>query len=117
MHNYQELTVWKRAVELSVKIYSLTNSFPSEEKFGLVSQIRRSAVSVASNIAEGAGRGTDKDFAHFLTISAGSSFEIETQLLIAQKIGFISLIEFQELSKIIDQIKKMLFALRKKLLS
>lgn len=117
MHNYQELSVWKKSVELSVKIYSLTKFFPTEEKFGLTSQIRRSSTSIAANIAEGAGRGTDKDFANFLSIAAGSTFELETHLIVANRIELLYSDSHRELSHELDQIKKMLFSLRQKLLS
>ncbi len=85
MHNYKQLIVWQNAVELSVFIYQLTKAFPAEEKFGLVSQIRRAAVSVASNIAEGAGRNSDGEFIQFLGIAAGSLNELETQIIIANQ--------------------------------
>lgn len=71
-------------------VYILLRKYPEEEKFGLISQTQRAVVSIASNIAEGAGRGTDKDFAHFLSVALGSAFEVETQLLIAQKLGYIT---------------------------
>ena len=90
MHNYKQLTVWQNAVELSVLVYQITKEFPAEEKFGLVSQIRRAAVSVASNIAEGAGRNSDGEFVQFLGIATGSLNELETQVIIANKLGFIS---------------------------
>ena len=108
--------MWKKAVDLTVKIYSRTKAFPAEEKFGLTSQIRRSATSIAANIAEGAGRGTDRDFANFLSIAAGSTFELETHLIIANKIELLSADSHYELICELDQIKKMLFSLRQKLL-
>ena len=89
MHNYKQLIVWQNAVELSVMVYKETKDFPSEEKFGLVSQIRRAAVSIASNIAEGAGRNSDGEFVQFLGIAKGSLNELETQIIIASKLGFI----------------------------
>jgi four helix bundle protein len=87
MHNYRELKIWRNSIDLSVDIYELVANFPSNEKFGLVSQLRRASVSVPSNIAEGSSRGSEKDFAHFLTMSLGSLFEIETQLIISQRVG------------------------------
>lgn len=90
MHNYKQLTVWQNAVELSVMIYKMTKEFPTEEKFGLVSQIRRAVVSVASNIAEGAGRNSDGEFVQFLGIATGSLNELETQIIIANKLDFIT---------------------------
>ncbi len=90
MHNYKQLTVWQNAVELSVLIYKTTKDFPAEEKFGLVSQIRRAAVSIASNIAEGAGRNSDGEFVQFLGIAKGSLNELETQIIIANELEFIT---------------------------
>jgi four helix bundle protein len=90
MHQYKQLTVWQNAVDLAVDIYLNTKDFPPEEKFGLTSQLRRAAVSIASNIAEGACRNTPGEFAHFLGISAGSAAEVETQLIIANRLGFVS---------------------------
>ena len=89
MHNYRELKIWHNSIDLSVDIYELVANFPSNKKFGLVSQLRRASVSVPSNIAEGSSRGSEKDFARFLTMSLGSLFEIETQLIISQRVGYI----------------------------
>lgn len=117
MHNYQELNVWKKSVELAAEVYVATKGFPAEEKYGITSQIRRSVVSIASNIAEGAGRGTDKDFANFISYAAGSAYELETQLLIALKVELLSSETHKALRSELEQIKKMLFALRSKLKS
>ncbi len=78
MHHLEQLKVWKLAMEIAKDVYIITKDFPSEEKFGLTSQVRRAAVSIASNIAEGAGRYSDKEFAQFLSIASGSSFEVRT---------------------------------------
>ena len=78
MNDYQKLTVWQEAKDLCLKVYTLSESFPETEKFGLTSQIKRSVVSIPSNIAEGAGRNTDKDFIRFIAIALGSLFELET---------------------------------------
>ena len=88
-HNFRELEVWKRAMSLAKHVYVVTKQYPSDERFGLVSQSQRAVVSIASNIAEGAGRGTDKDFVHFLYIALGSAFELETQLLLAKDLKYI----------------------------
>lgn len=87
---YQQLVVWQKAMELVAEIYRVSATFPDTEKFGLTSQMRRAAVSLPSNIAEGAGRGTDKEFSHFLKIARGSLFELETQIEIATRLGFIN---------------------------
>ncbi|MGB3776310.1 MAG: four helix bundle protein [Leeuwenhoekiella sp.] len=84
MNYFKELKVWQKSVELVSQIYSSTKSFPKNKIYGLTSQIRRSAVSIPSNIAEGCGRKTSKDFKNFLSIALGSAFELETQLLIAK---------------------------------
>ena len=88
MHNYKELEIWKASLKICTPIYKLTKTFPDDEKFGLISQIRRAAVSVPSNIAEGSSRSSDKDFVRFLEYSLGSCREIETQILIAQDLEY-----------------------------
>ena len=87
-HNFRDLEVWKRAMSVAKQVYVATKQFPAEEKFGITSQIQRAAVSIASNIAEGAGRGSDKDFVHFLNIALGSAFEVETQMLLSKDLGY-----------------------------
>lgn len=86
---FKELVAWQKAMELVTEVYRATNSFPSDERFGLTSQIRRSAVSVPSNIAEGQGRNSPGEFLQFLGIAKGSLCELETQILIAKNLGFI----------------------------
>ncbi|MEO6167669.1 MAG: four helix bundle protein [Chitinophagales bacterium] len=87
MNKYQELIVWQKAMDYVISVYEATRKFPAEEKFGLVSQINRAVVSIPSNIAEGAGRDSKKEFAHFLSIAKGSSYEVETQLMLSKKNG------------------------------
>ena len=87
---YQLLVGWRKAMQLVTEVYRVTGGFPDTEKFGLVSQMRRAAVSLPSNIAEGAGRGTDKEFSRFLQIARGSLFELETQIEIATRLGLIN---------------------------
>jgi four helix bundle protein len=115
MHNFKELKFWQKSVELSVTIYKVTSKFPSEEKFELVSQLRRASVSIASNIAEGASRNSDKEFIHFLSISTGSTYEIETQLIIANKLNYLTESELNELLTQITEIQKMIFSFSKKI--
>jgi four helix bundle protein len=86
---YRDIKVWQKAIELVVDIYSSTRCFPKEEMYGLVSQLRRAAVSIPSNVAEGKGRRTDKEFLQFLHHARGSVFEVETQLAIAGLLGYI----------------------------
>jgi len=87
--SYRDLMAWQKAIELVAEIYSCTRTFPREEQFGLTNQLRRAAVSIPSNIAEGKGRSTDKDFSLFLHHARGSLCEIETQLTIAERLGYL----------------------------
>ena len=104
MKTHKDLDVWKKAMDLVENIYNITSKFPVEEKYGLVSQIRRAAVSIPSNIAEGAGRNSNKEFIQYLYVSMGSLSEVETQLLIAQRLNFLSnKISFES----IDSVRKM----------
>jgi four helix bundle protein len=113
MHDYKKLEVWKLSMEFTKHVYELTEKLPHEEKFGLTSQIRRSAVSIPSNIAEGAGRNSKKEFSHFLSISLGSTFELETQLLLAKKLNFFLDINLDNYMNELDSIGKMIHSLRK----
>ena len=88
MHNYKELKVWQKSMDLTVKVYQLTSMFPDSEKYNLTSQARRSSVSIPSNIAEGAGRHTKADFSRFLDIAYGSSSELDTQLILSHDLIF-----------------------------
>lgn len=88
MKNFKELRIWQKGMDIAVQSFQLTNEFPSTEKFGLVSQINRSGVSIPANIAEGSSRNSEKDYARFVEISLGSSYELETHLLIAQRLNF-----------------------------
>jgi len=90
MRNFREYGVWKDSMNLVTDVYSFTKTFPSSELYSLTNQIQRAAVSIPSNIAEGAGRQSNIDFAHFLDIALGSTFEVETQLQIANNLGYIS---------------------------
>lgn len=112
MHNFKNLTVWQRSMDLATEVYSITRGFPSEEKYGLKSQIRRASVSVPSNIAEGAGRKSNKEFKYFLTISVGSIFELETQIIIAYRLNLIDEFIMNDISLKISEIQKMLYGLQ-----
>ena len=111
--NHKDLEVYKHCLDLVEKIYQLTASFPSSENFGLTSQLRRASVSLPSNIAEGSSRGSTKDFIRFLNISSGSLAEIETQLIIAERIGYITFTP--DLQNNIIVIRKMLYRLKQSL--
>ena len=93
MKAHHRLQVWKRSIDYVVEIYDLTAGFPKEGLYGLTNQMRRAAVSIASNIAEGAGRGSKKEFGRFLSIAQGSAAELKTQLIIAEKLGYCSSVD------------------------
>lgn len=114
MHDFRKLDVWERSMKLNERVYKLTEGFPSEEKFGLISQIRRCAVSIPSNIAEGAGRNHDKEFAHFLAISVGSAFELETQISLSARLGFVKEIDIKIILEELVIICKMLNVLKQR---
>ena len=111
METHKDLRVWHQSIEMVTSIYLMTKSFPKEELFGLVSQIRRAAVSVPSNIAEGYARGSNKEKLHFLRISSGSMSEIETQLELSFSLGYISQEIYEEMSEKITSVWKQLDAL------
>lgn len=111
--NHKELEVWKKSIGFVTDIYRVTNAFPKDEIYGLTSQIRRAAVSIPSNIAEGSARHSDKEFVQFLYISLGSLVETETQLIISKEIGYLNDISY--LSQEVENIRKMLIGLIKHL--
>ncbi|WP_127844166.1 four helix bundle protein [Psychroflexus aestuariivivens] len=109
MHNYKELKIWQKSIDLVENVFQLIADFPNSEKYGLVDQIKRSAISVPSNIAEGAGRNSNKDFGRFLSISKGSLNELNTQLIISNRLNFISNDKLNKLEKDINEIHKMIY--------
>jgi len=115
MNKFKELKVWQKAIELVTNIYDRTSDFPKEEIYGLTSQLRRSSVSIPSNIAEGAGRKSNKEFSHFLDIARGSTYELETQLIISRNLDYINNHSCKELTIEIEEIQKMITGLQKKL--
>lgn len=106
MRSHHNLDAWKKSVDFVVEIYRATDGFPKEEKFGLTSQVRRAAVSIPANIAEGAARKSDKEFINFLSIAQGSASEVETELLIAYRLGFLNQKDFRSLCAELDDIGK-----------
>lgn len=112
---YRDLMVWKRSVDLATKIYSITEKFPRAEIYGIISQMRRCAVSIPSNIAEGRNRGTRKDFAQFLRIALGSTSELETQAEISKNLKFLSESEYSQITSETNEIGMMLRAIIRKL--
>lgn len=111
MRPHEKLDVWKKGIDFVVALYKTTESFPKEEKFGLTSQLRRAAVSIPANIAEGAGRKSYKEFAHFLSNSQGSASEVETELLIASRLSYIEDSRYLALRSSLDEIGHMLTGL------
>ena len=108
MNNFKKLIVWQRAREFVKDIYQVTGKFPKEELFGLTSQIRRATISIALNIVEGSGRGTNKDFAHFLDVAFGSALEVEAQIILSLDLEFITNEESDILNLKIQEIQKMI---------
>ena len=108
--NHKDLEVWKKSIELVTEIYSITKSFPKDEQYGIVAQIRRAAVSIPSNIAEGAARYSTKENLRFLDISCGSLAELETQLIISEKLGYVKsgdlLIKIEYIGRLLTGLKK-----------
>lgn len=109
MNDFRKLEIWQLSKELSLQIYKVTELFPESEKFGLSNQIRRSAISIPSNIAEGSGRNSKIDFSRFISIAIGSAYELDTQLEIAFDLKFISESDYKELNFKLTSIKKMLY--------
>lgn len=108
MKGFKDLEVWEKSHHFVEDIYQVSGSFPDDEKFGLTSQIKRSAVSIPSNIAEGCGRNTDSDFARFLQIAMGSASECQYQIYLAHDLGYLSSKEYENLNESISEIKRML---------
>ncbi|MBU0569684.1 four helix bundle protein [Patescibacteria group bacterium] len=115
MKSYKDLKVWKKSFELSILVYKITKKFPKEELYSLVSQIRRSVVSIPSNIAEGYCRNRKLEYIRFLQIAFASGAELETQLLIAKELGYLSKVEFDKVYNLLQEIMKMLNSLIGKL--
>jgi len=104
LYSFEKLEVWKHSVDLTKSIYELTNCFPENEKFGLISQLRRSSISVASNLAEGTSRSTNKDKAHFTTMAFSSLMEVLNQLILSKELNFISENNYERLRENINKI-------------
>jgi len=113
MTSHKELKVWQKGIELVKSVYEVTQSFPANEQFGLVSQMRRAAVSIPSNIAEGCGRNSDKELTHFLYVALGSASELETQIIISQELNFLGNEKSEQLQSLILEIIKMTSSLIK----
>lgn len=116
IESYKDLLIWQRSIDLTVKVYDLIKDLPESEKYALSQQIKRCAVSIPSNIAEGWGRKSDKSFSYFLSVSKGSLFELNTQLIIASKLEYISKINAEDIEKEIDELGKMINSLMNKII-
>lgn len=112
MDNFKNLKVWQRSVDLAVKVYQITSEFPASEKFGITSQMRRAGVSIPSNIAEGTAKYSSKSFSNSLEISLGESFELETQMIIAQRVSLISDEVAQDLESDISEVQRMIIGFK-----
>jgi four helix bundle protein len=108
MRNFRDYDIWKEGMQISKAVYLLTRDFPDHEKFGIVSQIQRAVISIPSNIAEGASRNSEVDFARYLEIATGSAFEVETQLILANDLGYINSDSTNEILININSLEKKL---------
>lgn len=115
MHNLKEIKMWHKAIDLAADVYKMLSNFPVDERYGLTSQAKRSAISIASNIAEGAGRNSDKEFIHFLGVANGSSYELQTQLIIANRLALINDTDVSNLLEQLDELQKMNYGFQRKL--
>jgi four helix bundle protein len=115
MHNFRKLNVWTDSIDFAEQVYIRTGKFPAEEKFNLTSQLRRCAVSIPSNIAEGTGRNKDGELEHFIGIANGSAFELETQLVLANRLGYLQKEEFDELLQKLQSLQKQLYRFKESL--
>ena len=112
---FRDLIVWQRSVQMAIAIYKLTNGFPKEEQYGLIAQLRRAGVSVASNIAEGWGRQSEGEYKHFLGMARGSNHEVLTQIIIAAELGFGDETMRKKAESLSNEVSRMLVALMKTL--
>ena len=115
MRNFRELTAWQVAFELARQVYRVTDGLPKTEEYGLKAQMRRACISIPSNLAEGAGRSTRKDFSNFVTIARGSLNELQTQVLLSAELGFLSSTDIDELQAVIERLYALLNGLRNSL--
>ena len=114
MHNFRNLQIWKDAMDLAQEIYEISENLPKKEIYGIISQMTRAAVSIPSNIAEGSGR-TDKEFSHFLSIAIGSSFELNTQIMLSERIGYIDSSLSAALQNKADKLQMMISGFKRRL--
>jgi four helix bundle protein len=113
MHDFKELRVWNRSMDMVSQVYKLLNGMPITEQFGLTSQMRRCSVSIASNVAEGSGRFSSKDFQRFLSMAYGSCNELETQLILSNRLGYLEEYMTTPIVNDLNDLRKMIYRLRK----
>lgn len=115
LHNYRDLLVWQKSMQMTEYVYTLTRKFPTDERFGMIAQMRRAAVSVPSNIAEGQARNSTREFIQFISHAEGSLAEVDTQLTLSITLGFCGAEETAQISAVVEEIRKMLMSLRSRL--
>ncbi|MDC8103363.1 four helix bundle protein [Chryseobacterium sp. PTM-20240506] len=115
MHNFEKLLFWQKSIQLAKEVYLVCVDLPKDEKFGLISQIKRSVVSIPSNIAEGAGRNNDREFYHFLGIANASSFELQTQLILTRELELLSVEKVDSLISQLNEIQRMIYTFKSNL--
>ena len=115
MHKIEDLKIWKKLIKLTKTVYLLTSELPSDEKYGLNSQIKRSAISIPSNIAEGAGRNSNKEFKYFLSVANGSAYELQTQLILSTELNLIAKEKVNPVIELCIEIQKMNYSFQQKL--
>ncbi|WP_025741682.1 four helix bundle protein [Aquimarina pacifica] len=113
MHKVEDLTIWRMSIDLAKLVYQLTSALPSNEKYGLISQINRSAISISSNIAEGAGRNSNKEFKHFLSIANGSAYELQTLLILTIELNLLTEEKVKPSIQFVTEIQKMNYSLQR----
>ncbi|MBL3546017.1 four helix bundle protein [Chryseobacterium sp. KMC2] len=115
MHNFEKLVFWQKSIELAKQVYIICAELPKDEKFGLISQIKRSVISIPSNIAEGAGRNNDSEFYHFLGVANASSFELQTQLILIKELELVNLETVNSLISNLNEIQRMIYSFKSNL--
>ncbi|SIQ91486.1 four helix bundle protein [Chryseobacterium sp. RU37D] len=115
MHNFEKLLFWQKSIQLAKEVYFICADLPKDEKFGLISQIKRSVISIPSNIAEGAGRNNDREFYHFLGIANASSFELQTQLILTRELNLLDVEKVNSLISNLNEIQKMIYSFKSNL--
>lgn len=115
MHNFRKLNIWIKSIDLVTDIYKLTNTFPSHERFGIISQMQRAALSCPTNISEGSAKSSNKDFSRFLEMSIGTLYELETELIVSKNLGYTKNEFFEEYHEKIIELQKMIVAFKNQL--